>query len=200
MRRSVQPCETLLHRSAAVDSYIHSRKSPHFLFLKAKCDVAFRIGPMNRSKFKRHCLCFFSLFLYGEYNGMQFIGIDAQIIRHIDITFISDWLFKQLNLTLVYVFIYWKTGHYLKKPRPENIRKKVNLVLNILCKAIRLFKHGNQFSKPDVFLSLSSCSERCLELLVAMATFTLTIPYCSGFQSGPAWGPTALHISYVFLI
>lgn len=37
MRRSVQPCETLLHRSAAVDSYIHSRKSPHFLFLKAKC-------------------------------------------------------------------------------------------------------------------------------------------------------------------
>lgn len=132
---------------------------------------------------------------YATYNGMQLIGIDVQIIRHIDITFISDWLFKQLNLTLLYVLIYWKIGHYLKKPRPENIRKKVNLVLNIPCKAIRLFKHGNTFSKPDVFLSLSSCSERCLELLVPMATFTLTIPYCSGFQSGPAWGPTALHIS-----
>ncbi len=37
MRRSVKPCEALLHRSAAVVSYIHSRKSPHFLFLKAKC-------------------------------------------------------------------------------------------------------------------------------------------------------------------
>lgn len=36
MRRSVQPCETLLHRSAAVDSYIHSIKSAHS-FLKAKC-------------------------------------------------------------------------------------------------------------------------------------------------------------------
>jgi len=47
----------------------------------------------------------------------------AQTIKDIGISFISGWLLKLLNFTSLCVFIYWKTGHLFKKPRPGNIRK-----------------------------------------------------------------------------
>lgn len=121
------------------------------------------------------------------YNGLRFIASGAQMIRNIDIWFILDRLFKQLNLTLL-------LSSYHEKHVISWVHKKykVNLVMVsqinrnrytqfFLCKVVRLFNHGNQFSKPDMLLALSSSSERCLESLVAMETFTLTIPYCHLF-------------------